>query len=51
MNFPIIETLVFILLLAVAVYKNYRDKKALYKMNIYMAIFILVYIIILIRSC
>ena len=35
MNYPIIETVIFIVLMLSLVYKNYKEKKPVLKMNIY----------------
>lgn len=49
MNYPIIETIIFILLISFSAYKNNKNNKPLFEMNIYIIIFIIVYLIILYR--
>ena len=48
-SFPIIETLIFVAIIFSLVYKNFKERKSILKMNIYMIIFIIIYLVIIYR--
>ena len=49
MKLPIIETTIFIIIISFRIYNNYKEKNALLKFDKYIIIFIIAYVISILR--